>query len=138
VEGAYGRFSYGNFGNSQQIWVAGGIGITPFLSMARALGPDVARVDLYYSVKNESELVGLAELQAVQASGQNQVFRLFPFVADKQGFLTAAYIDQYSGGLQGKDVLLCGPPPMMKALKKQLRDLGVPRRRVHSEEFSLQ
>jgi predicted ferric reductase len=138
VEGAYGRFSYGNFGNPRQIWVAGGIGITPFLSMARALGPDVTQVDLYYSVKNETELVGIQELQAVQARGQNQIFRLFPFIADKQGFLTASYLDKTSGGLQGKDILLCGPPPMMKALKQQLGELGVPKRRVHSEEFSLQ
>ncbi len=57
IEGAYGRFSYTNYSNKDQIWIAGGIGVTPFLSMMKDLPETGCRVELYYSVKTESELI---------------------------------------------------------------------------------
>lgn len=138
VEGAYGRFSYRNFGNTNQIWVAGGIGITPFLSMAQALGDGPYNVDLYYSVKTESELIDLNTLAIHQSSVPGKVFRVIPFISEKYNtFLSAKIIAKNSGDLSGRDFLLCGPPPMMHALTVQLQGMGVPKRRIHSEEFAL-
>jgi predicted ferric reductase len=138
IEGAYGRFSYRNFSSGNQVWIAGGIGVTPFLSMAKALGDENYDIDLYYSVKTESELIDAESLRAAQKNVPGQRFRLIPFVADQQsGFLSGKFINDTSAGLAGKDFLLCGPPPMMKALRKQLRDLGVPNSKIHSEEFSM-
>jgi predicted ferric reductase len=137
VEGAYGRFSQTNFGNPNQVWVGGGIGITPFLSMARALGPGPYNIDLYYAVKTATELIDFDKLQGAQVSAPDKVFRVIPFVGDKQGMLTAQYIQQYSASLPQRAVLVCGPPPMMKGLRQQLRALGVPNRNIHTEEFSM-
>lgn len=137
IEGAYGRFSYRNFSNTNQVWVAGGIGITPFLSMARALGSGPYNIDLYYSVKSESELIDVAELQGLQSLEHDRIFRVIPFVSDKQGFLSAKYMQQVTGPLAVRDILLCGPPPMMAALKGQLKSVGVKPGSIHSEEFSM-
>jgi predicted ferric reductase len=139
VEGAYGRFEFKDVGGPSQIWVAGGIGITPFLSLARSLAASESQflVDLYYSVKSESELVDMDKLQEAVMSLPDRTFRVIPFIADKQGFLTAKYINENSGGLAGKDILLCGPPPMMIAMKKQFAALGVHKANVHTEEFSM-
>jgi predicted ferric reductase len=64
VEGPYGAFSYLNPANRQQIWIAGGIGITPFLSMARSLevfsGHDI---DLYYGVKGSTASMRVTKAQ---------------------------------------------------------------------------
>ena len=137
IEGAYGRFSYRNFDNHKQVWVAGGIGVTPFLSMADALGPGPYNIDLYYSVKNESELIDIAMLQGLQSLETDRIFRVIPFIGDKQGFLSAKYMQQITGPLAERDILLCGPPPMMQSLKGQLKALGVKKSRIHSEEFSM-
>lgn len=137
VEGAYGRFSYRNFSNTNQVWIAGGIGVTPFLSMAHALGDGPYNIDLYYSVKSDAELIDVAQLQGLQSLEAGKIFRVIPFVADRQGFLTAKYMEQVTGPLRDRDILLCGPPPMMQALKGQLRAAGVKPGSIHSEEFSM-
>lgn len=136
IEGAYGRFSYTNYRNKQQIWIAGGIGVTPFLSMMKNLPPDM-KVDLYYSVKTESELIDWPLLYQ-EATRQPQVLRVIPFIGDKQPkFLDADFIDETSGGFKGKDIYICGPPPMMSSLRGQLKAKGVPGTSIHSEEFAM-
>lgn len=138
VEGAYGRFSYRNFANPNQIWIAGGIGVTPFLSMAQTLGPGAYNIDLYYSVKTASELIDLDTLAQHQRNDLGHVFRTFPFITDTyKTFLSAGILAKNSGDLSHHDFLLCGPPPMTKAIKKQLLGLGVRESQIHSEEFSL-
>ena len=65
-------------------------------------------------------------------------FRYFPYVADEQdGFLSADKVDEMCGGLKGKEIFICGPPPMMKSLKSQLKAKGVPNSKIHSEEFAM-
>ena len=137
IEGAYGKFSYKNYDNPNQIWIAGGIGITPFLSMARSIKEEHnLNVDLYYSVKKSEELIDVQFLNAMDGVA-NLHFNYIPFVAEKQGMLNADIIETTSKSLAGKDFYICGPPPMMKALRRQLRAKGVPNFRIHSEEFSM-
>ncbi|CAN5459779.1 FAD-binding oxidoreductase [soil metagenome] len=137
IEGAYGRFTYTNIKNLNQIWVAGGIGITPFLSMARSLPENGFSIDLYYSVKTSSELIDWQDLYDI-AILKNGNFRIVPFIGDKQeGHLGADFIENTSGGLKGKDIFMCGPPPMMQSLRKQFKEKGIPGTSLHTEEFAM-
>jgi predicted ferric reductase len=137
IEGAYGRFSYTNFKNKKQIWVAGGIGITPFLSMAKSLPQNDYQVDLYYSVKTSSELIDWDTFKEIYNLEKGR-FRVFPFIADQQeGYLSADYIAKQSGGVEGKDIFICGPPPMMASMRKQFRAMSIPGTSIHSEEFGM-
>ncbi len=137
IEGAYGRFTYTNYKNLNQIWIAGGIGITPFLSMAKSLPAGGYSIDLYYSVKSESELVEWQQLADI-AMSRNGNFRLIPFVSDVQkGFLDTKFMLQYSKDFRGKEIFICGPPPMMKSIKGQLLKSGVDKKNIHSEEFAM-
>jgi len=136
IEGPFGRTSYKYYQTKEQIWVAGGIGITPFLGMARSLKQgDEYKVDLYYSAKDRSEAAFLPELEEIARLNPN--FRVIPWMANEKSFLSAEAIVKESEGVLGKEIFICGPPGMMKALKEQFTQWKVPVSKVHSEEFSM-
>lgn len=134
IEGPYGRFNFHtNKTNPNQIWVAGGIGITPFIGMVEDLKPG-QKVDLYYSVKSEDEFMSLDFLKSIEAKNKN--FRLFPWITSKNGYLTLKNIQENSGKLADKEFCLCGPNALKEALKNDLIKLGISNDKIHSEEFS--
>jgi len=136
VEGPFGRFSYDYFPNPHQLWIAGGIGVTPFISMARSLKPDPrSKIDLYYLVKEESEAVYVRELKQISQDVPNFHFVLHD--SSKKGRLTVDTLSKDLPDLVQKEIFLCGPPAMMSAHKKQFREMKISSFRIHSEEFSL-
>lgn len=135
VEGPYGGLSYRRVANPRQVWIAGGIGVTPFLSMLRSLGPDDAHeIDFYYASDHAEGMYFLYELYAI--ADEHPRVRIIPIRADRLGHLTAADVNGVARGLSGQDILLCGPPTMVRSLHQQLRQRGVADHRIHSEEFS--
>ena len=133
VEGPYGSFSR-NVANPRQIWMAGGIGVTPFLSMARGLNGGAKRsIDFYYCVERAPEAHFLEELRAIEQGRDDFRVTLVSRAAD--GFLTAERIAKEHADLPSADVLICGPPAMIDNLRGQLHAVGVPDRRIHAEEF---
>jgi predicted ferric reductase len=133
VEGPYGEFSYLRMAGRTQVWVAGGIGITPFLSMARSLrSGDDYDIKLFYAVKTLAQAYFIDELREIASTRGTFSVTLVP--EDVDGFVTAAEL------LDGRDrtsteFLICGPPGMVEALTAQLRAGGVPPERVHGERF---
>lgn len=136
VEGAFGRFYAHAPPNRPQVWVAGGIGITPFLSMAKSL-PAQSGVELFYVVEDANDLVEYNELMQIVSQMPGRL-SLQIYMSRQQGRITAGYIAQHSmNGLAGKHILLCGPPPMMASLRRQFQQGGISDNRIHSEEFML-
>lgn len=135
IEGAFGRFSFNRYKNKNQVWVAGGIGITPFLGMAATLVKTDYTVDLYYAVHAEKEAVYLKELSELAKKSKN--FRLFPVFTVTQGRLTAEVIQNATPDFLKKDFFICGPPAMMYSLREQLVKLGVQDSHIHTEEFTI-
>jgi predicted ferric reductase len=133
VEGPYGAFSYRNIGNPKQIWIAGGIGVTPFLSMARSLTEDHYEIDFYYAMETASEKYFIEDFYAL--GDANPRVKTIPIERDKLGFMTADDVENISGHLTEKDILICGPVGMMHALKAQFLAKGVPEDQIHFEEF---
>lgn len=134
IDGPYGNFSYNNFENKDQIWIAGGIGITPFLSMSKVLDKDYS-VHLYYSVKDKSEAVQLGELSDFTLKNKNFKFTLWS--SNESGYITAEKIKELDGDLLKKEMFLCGPPVFMENIKNQLLSLGVEINKIHYENFNL-
>jgi predicted ferric reductase len=133
VEGPYGAFSYLHIDNHKQVWIAGGIGITPFLSMARSLEPSEHQIDFYYAMEDGHQGYYLDEFYAI--ADRVPRFRVIPIRRDQLGFVTADDIAGVSRNLSTKDILICGPPPMVQSLTAQLANKGVPREQIHYELF---
>lgn len=137
VEGAFGKFNYQRFANAEQIWVAGGIGVTPFLSMASTLDKNSPAITLFYSVVAKDELIGDKVFASINPA-KTDTFKYVPFVTDEtKKFIDAEFLEKNSGNLKGKEIFLCGPPSMMKSLRKQLKAKGVKSINIHSEEFTM-
>jgi predicted ferric reductase len=135
VEGAYGMFNY-KTGGPKQIWIAGGIGLTPFLSFVRDMDGDLQQnVDLYYTVRHPEESIFEEELKA--GAAKNPRLKVHIRYSAKDGSLTIEDIVKNAGGnVSGYDVYLCGPFPMMQAFEKKVIDQGLPKRNIHYEEFN--
>jgi predicted ferric reductase len=133
IEGPYGEFSYLRLQHPRQVWVAGGIGITPFLSMARSLpAGGEHEITLFYGVKTRKEAFFAPELQAL--SERVEGFSVVVVPEDEEGFITTDRI-LTSQDLTSIDVMICGPPAMVAALRTSLSAAGVPPRNVHGERF---
>jgi len=135
VEGPFGSFSHRRVAGRRQVWAAGGIGVTPFLAMARSLKPDEdVAVDFYYCVEEDAEAFFLDELRELERSRPG--FRVTVVARDRDGFLTGERLAAEVDDLGSTEVLVCGPPAMIESLRSQLRERGVPPARFHAEEFS--
>jgi predicted ferric reductase len=134
IDGPYGTFSNKVVKNSRQIWIAGGIGVTPFMSMAKSTD-GTQQIDLYYALKTKQDAFYLAELEAIDK--QNSNFNLITYIEDKDGFLSADIIFEKSKNLDDANFMICGPSNMMKAIKKQLKQKGVKGKNINTEEFNL-
>jgi predicted ferric reductase len=133
--GPFGGFDYRQ-GGRDQIWIAGGIGITPFMSWIRSLdGSFERRVDFYYSVRRHEDALYLDEIDA--AARRHPTFHPAVVETDREGLLTAE--KTANGRPPGIEewVYMCGPPQMMTALAKGFRALGIPASRVRWEQFGI-
>ena len=135
VEGAYGMFDFRS-GGQKQIWVAGGIGVTPFLSFIRDLGSDLERdVHFYYTIRHRDEAVFVEEIEAA-AQRMPRLKAVIRYSASG-GSLTVDEITRQAGGdLRAHHVYMCGPLPMVQAFERKFLELGIPPRNIHYEEFN--
>ncbi len=136
VEGAYGMFDY-KTGGKKQIWVAGGIGLTPFLAFIREMDGNLDQeVDLYYTVRHPEEALFLDEIQA--AAEKNPRLKTHIRFSAVDGSLTVEEMVENAGGdVRSHDIYMCGPLPMVQAFTRKFRDLDVPAEQIHFEEFNL-
>lgn len=141
LEGPYGSFDFASADNVDrsndavhQVWIAGGIGITPFLArlseLAGAHKNPTAKTDLFYCTPNSKKSDFPAQLeQLCQAAGVNLHRRL----TDRDGPLNSKEV---AACLQpSSSVWFCGPSAWGEALGKTLTASGLPATAYHQEAF---
>ena len=134
VEGPYGRFDFRK-GGRRQIWLAGGIGVTPFLAWAESLAPSERRdIHLVYSVRKPEEAIGLDTLQAAVERNPRFSFEVVSTVRD--GRLTPdRLISSAPFPVSDADLWFCGPTGLKDGILRGLKALGQEPRRVRFEHF---
>ncbi|MGA1572179.1 MAG: hypothetical protein ACO38E_09635, partial [Ilumatobacteraceae bacterium] len=137
VEGAFGRsHPIPQHHEDPVLWVAGGVGITPFLAATDALSADPRPVvpHLYYSVSSREEAIGLDELQLAHERG---LIQLHLHVTSDGSRLSPDDVTREfgEGGLVGAHVVMCGPHSLLRAMSTAARDCGAST--IHVEEFDI-
>ena len=136
IEGPFGLFDY-KTGGGKQIWVAGGIGITPFLAFIRDMENEPVReIYFYYSVRVPAEMVFQEELENADAKYQN--LTMFYHYSEEMGHLTFEdVVSKIPSEITEYDLYLCGPLPMIESFSGAATQAGIPTDQIHYEEFSL-
>jgi predicted ferric reductase len=140
VEGPFGSFSERASVHPKVLLVAGGVGITPLRALAERLASLGRDVCLLYRCGREQELVFRHELERLAAAPNVRVeYLLGERRARKRGGdpLHPSVLQQLVPDAAWRDVFVCGPPGMTRAVLDSLARLGVPSRQVHTEAFRL-
>lgn len=137
IEGPYGCFNTPAADTAgRQIWIAAGIGVTPFIAWLEGLqdNPDAApEASLYYCANNEQEAVFAELLQ--QLCKQLPSIRLHIHLSQHDGTLTAEQI--FTDADKSTSVWFCGPNTFSDSLKQQMTALGLQPERFHQELFQM-
>jgi predicted ferric reductase len=146
IQAAFGRFSHLLGPDGQHlVFIAGGIGITPFMSMLRYMRDrrDERDVVLFYANRTEEDIAFRKELDSIAALAAPRLRVIHVLDAPgatwqgEGGRIDRQIIERYVGDLHDKVFYLCGPPPMMNSLAAMLFDAGVPSRLIRTERFAL-
>lgn len=134
IEGGYGRFNPLR-GGDKQVWLAGGIGITPFLAVAASLGADNKRqIHLVHAVAKQEEAVDIALLEETVKTVPGFSFALH--CSAEAGRLDAEKLAQGAPfDINGADLWFCGPTGLRDAIVGGMKKSGKRFRRVEFERF---
>jgi ferredoxin-NADP reductase len=147
VMGPFGHFG-GDDASNTRYYLAGGIGITPFMSMVRNASERqlITPVTLIYSSQIQGDVPFAQELVTLAATNPNfkVIFAIssgeidrFAQVNGVAGRITPSLIDQATGGVyQAASFYICGPPRFMKAATEILTEKGVGAHNIETESFS--
>jgi predicted ferric reductase len=143
IDMPYGVFSFLNFDALNLVFIAGGIGITPFMSMLRYLYDKKLKknVILLWGNKTEQDIAFRKELEAM--ASEMPTFKVVHVLSRQEswtgerGTINADVLKRYVDTFYSSQFFICGPPPMMRAVERTLTDLGAPKNRIHYERFAL-
>ncbi len=136
VEGPYGEFKFDD-ACERQIWIAGGIGITPFIARLEYLsnnGRTNKPIDFWYCTNGELESqfpISLKEL--CDKAGVN----LYHLNANKREFFSTDILKNKFDDLGMSSIWFCGPLPLRTIIDKGLKSLQFNNSNFHYDSFSM-
>jgi ferredoxin-NADP reductase len=146
ADGPMGSFTLHRNAGKPGVFLAGGIGITPFRSMARAAAAEKLphALWLFYSNNRPEDAAFLDDLRGLTAASPN--FHFVPTMTDmarsarpwkgETGFIDREMLLRYLPALAGPIYYLAGPPGMVTAMRDMLAGAGVDEDDIRAEEFA--
>lgn len=134
IEGPYGRFDFTD-DKPRQIWIGGGIGITPFIAQMNHLAnqPDGKIINFFHTTK---EVSGSA-LTKLEADAKNAKVNLHLLVDERDGYLTTEKIQAAVPDWKNASIWFCGPSTFGEKLKSELIKAGLNASDFHQEIFAM-
>ena len=146
VSAPEGHFEYQPLRDAKNvICLAGGSGITPFVSMAGAIldGDEDFNMVLLYGSRNKENILFYDEL--LEIASKTDKVKVINVLSDKDtdvsgdgfeaGFITAELIKKYAPENEPYSVFICGPAAMYNALDNELPKLGLEKKYIRHEMF---
>jgi ferredoxin-NADP reductase len=145
IDGPSGEMMLHDDATRPAVFLAGGIGITPFLSMIRHTTHKrlLHRMHLFYSNRSPDDAAFLPELEGLQYT--NQKYRLIATMVEPEksldcwwgetGIIRRDMLERHLPDLTSPIYYLAGPPPMTMAMRKMLEDIGISEQAMRYEEF---
>jgi len=146
MEGPMGSFTLHNNASKPAVFLAGGIGITPFSSILRhaAKAKLPHRLHLFYSNRRPEDAAYMDVL--IQLEQQNPNFKFIPSMSEmnksaqkwngETGFINKEMLERHLPSLQGPIYYIAGPPAMVAAMRQMLAGAGVDEDDIRTEEFA--
>lgn len=138
VEGPYGRFDFRD-APGRQVWIAGGVGITPFIARLQALADqrlgltEADAVDLVYSTSAPDE----AFIETIRRLAERAGVRFHLLVTPRDGLLTLDRLADRVSDWKDAGIWFCGPAPFGQAIRRAMMARGLPATRFHQESFQM-
>lgn len=127
------------------VFLAGGIGITPFLAMVRHAANERLphRLYLFYANRRPEDAAFLPELQKMEQLNPN--YHLIATMAEPEksvqswsgetGFIRREMLERHLAGIANPMYYFAGPPPMTMAMRQLLESMGINEQAMRYEEF---
>jgi 3-ketosteroid 9alpha-monooxygenase subunit B len=114
---------------------AGGSGITPIFSIVKSvLHAGKGRVRLIYANRDERSVIFAAELAKLSREHPARL-EVIHWLESVQGLPSQAQLGALAGEVANRECFVCGPTPFMDATAAALKEIGVPKSRIHVERF---
>ncbi|MCM2680418.1 ferredoxin reductase family protein [Echinimonas agarilytica] len=135
IYGPYGNFQRGNEGK-HEIWVAGGVGVTPFIAWMKDVeAGNFHDVDFYYFYNEGHEFPKVKDLQAMCDVAGVRFYPLSTRIDESNMSHNLKRIVELNGA-DGIDVCFCGPKSLLSATQKLMDKHGVPETAIRHEMFT--
>jgi len=137
VTGPYGVFTLRHSSPRRLLFIGGGAGMAPILSLLRSMKERGSQREAayYYGARSEADLFHLDELAGLPCGFVAALSEDSNGWAGETGLITDV-VDRLEGDLTEVDAYLCGPPPMVDAAIALLDAKGVPESHVYFDKFT--
>jgi predicted ferric reductase len=133
LEGPYGAFTAGRASKGHVTLIGGGVGITPIRAIMEEFPPNV-EVDVIFRASKKEDLVLKEELDYLAEERGARVHYLIGPRSEHP--MDAKYIMRIVPTFRDSDVYICGPTPLVDAVREAARNVGIPKNRFHDEAFA--
>lgn len=135
MEGPYGAFTAGRASRKHVVLIGGGVGITPVRAIIEEFRNGV-QLDVIVRVSRPEELILREELDYLAAQSEGSIRIHYLVGSRKIHPMDAKSITALVPRFADSDIYICGPAPLVNAVRDAAHEVGVPKNRFHDEAFA--